>query len=74
MPALWKHRQAAWFEVSLVYRGSSRTGRATQRNGLEKTNKCIFYYVCVPVCAWECTHVGTGVCRELELPDWGVGK
>ena len=33
------------FEVSLVYRGSSRTARATQRNCLKKPNMCVYIYV-----------------------------
>ena len=43
IPALGKQRQAdPEFEASLVYRVSSRTARATQRNPvLKKTNKQI---------------------------------
>jgi hypothetical protein len=32
-------RQISEFEASLVYRVSSRTARATQRNPVSKTNK-----------------------------------
>jgi hypothetical protein len=32
-------RQISEFKASLIYRVSSRTARATQRNSVEKTNK-----------------------------------
>ena len=36
IPALGRQKQASEFEVSLVYRVSSRTARATQRNSVSK--------------------------------------
>jgi hypothetical protein len=39
IPALWRQRQAEWiseFEASLVYKVSSRTTRAIQRNPISK--------------------------------------
>jgi hypothetical protein len=40
IPGLGRQRQAiSKFEVSLVYRGSSRTARATQRNPVSKKKK-----------------------------------
>jgi hypothetical protein len=39
IPALWKGRQISEFEASLVYRVSSRTARATQKNPVSKNQK-----------------------------------
>jgi hypothetical protein len=41
-PSTWEAEAGGWiskFEASLVYRVSSRTARATQRNPVSKTNK-----------------------------------
>jgi hypothetical protein len=37
IPALWRQKQAD-FEASLVYKVSSRTARAIQRNPISKNN------------------------------------
>ena len=40
IPALGRQRQANfWFEASLIFRVSSRTAKATQRNSVSKNKK-----------------------------------
>ena len=71
IPALVRQRQAdlCEFKASLVYRVSSRTGKATQRNPVLKKKKKNFKFysvcvcVCVCVCARECMCVHVYVLR-----------
>jgi hypothetical protein len=54
MPALGRQRQAdlCKFKASLVYKASSRTARATQRNlASKKNNFMCMYFVCMYMCA-----------------------
>ena len=51
----WEAEEGREFEASLVYRLSSKTTRATQRNLILKNQKanicmCVYVYVCVCVC------------------------
>ena len=56
---LWKQRQRdpREFEASLVYRASSRTARATQRNLVVKNKKQTFLD---QLPTFKCYHVGSG--------------
>ena len=59
----WEAEEGREFEASLVYRLSSKTTRATQRNLIlknQKANMCVC--VCVCVCICMCVYIYVCVC------------
>ena len=77
IPALGRQsRQISEFEAILVYKVSSRTARAIQRNPVLKnkpTNKNIYVYICVPacmyvpVCEYVYAYVLLFVCKYMHV-------
>ena len=57
------------FEVSLVYRVSSRTARATQEPCVKKTktNNPTRQFACVCVCMYVCERVLTATCYTITF-------
>ena len=63
-------KRTSKLEACLVYIVSSRTARATQKNGVLKIKPQFIYlfFNCVCVCVCVCVHLSAVVNSELEVP------
>jgi hypothetical protein len=73
-PSIWEARQISEFKASLVYRVSSRTVRAAQRNPVSKKKKkrwCVIHlHLSLRLCLFVC------LCLSQHLPNlrmWSEG-
>ena len=64
IPALRRQRDLCEFQASLVYRVSSRTARATQRNPVLKNNQTVVQF---PAATWQLTTVCNSSSRGSDI-------